>query len=231
MIIIPAGNSKVSWKAGSKLTKTAQFESNMDDNSDADANVDTNVEEVEEKDELFDAAKDFAASSCPEGVKEAIETVEVALDTAKQAIEEVEKNLGVEQGEKEIELSVSNSPEASGVEVELVPEEVEIETNDEKPEAKEVSEVEIEVGDDEDKKTEDKEDTAKKEEIVVKSEDKVEDKKEDGEKECNACMATAATEEEFCRFAKLSNSNRKKLRDYFVNMLQYPKDYVDLLVK
>ena len=42
---------------------------------------------------------------------------------------------------------------------------------------------------------------------------------------------SAATEEEFCRFAKLSPANRKKLGDYWKNMLGFPKDYVDLMVK
>ena len=57
--------------------------------------------------------------------------------------------------------------------------------------------------------------------------------------ETDACMAkgkgksvkTAATEEEFCRFAKLSPSNKQKLARYWTDMLGYPKDWVDLLTK
>ena len=41
----------------------------------------------------------------------------------------------------------------------------------------------------------------------------------------------AATEEEFCRFAKLSPANKAKLANYWTNMLGYPKDWVDLLTK
>jgi hypothetical protein len=41
----------------------------------------------------------------------------------------------------------------------------------------------------------------------------------------------ASTEEEFCRFAKLSPANKAKLANYWSNMLGYPKDWVDLLTK
>ena len=39
------------------------------------------------------------------------------------------------------------------------------------------------------------------------------------------------SEEEFCKYAKLSPQNRAKLADYWVNMLGYPKDYVSLMTK
>lgn len=42
---------------------------------------------------------------------------------------------------------------------------------------------------------------------------------------------SASTGEEFCKFAKLTPANRKKLSDYWVNMLGFPKDYVSLMVK
>ena len=41
----------------------------------------------------------------------------------------------------------------------------------------------------------------------------------------------ASSSEEFCRYAKLSSGNRKKLVDYWVNALGYPRDFVSLLVK
>lgn len=41
----------------------------------------------------------------------------------------------------------------------------------------------------------------------------------------------ASTEEEFTRFAKLSPVNKKKVADYWTNMLGFPKDYVALMVK
>lgn len=41
----------------------------------------------------------------------------------------------------------------------------------------------------------------------------------------------AASAEEFCKYAKLSGQNRKKLKDYWTNMLGYPKDFVDLMTK
>ena len=42
---------------------------------------------------------------------------------------------------------------------------------------------------------------------------------------------SAATEEQFCRYSMISAPNRKKLLDYWVNQLGYPKDYVKLMVK
>ena len=41
----------------------------------------------------------------------------------------------------------------------------------------------------------------------------------------------ASSEEEFCRFAKISPKNRSKLAKYWKNALGYPADYVDLLTK
>jgi len=42
---------------------------------------------------------------------------------------------------------------------------------------------------------------------------------------------SASTEEEFCKFAMLSKANRAKLNDYWINMLGFPKDYVNLMTK
>lgn len=98
---------------------------------------------------------------------------------------------------------------------------------EEKGETEEVAEVEFEVGDD--KAPEIPGEEISNNEIIVESTPDV-----------NACAKTkkdvamdksASTEEEFCRFAKLSPENRKKLANYWVNMLGFPKDYVGLMVK
>lgn len=110
---------------------------------------------------------------------------------------------------------------------------------EEKGETGPVDEVEIEIEDDGVPGEE-----VSDSEIIVQSEpdgmgmgmDKGMDKGMDG---CG-CLAgkgkkgvekVAAVEEEFCKFAKLSTSNKKKLADYWTNMLGYPKDWVDLLTK
>jgi len=46
-----------------------------------------------------------------------------------------------------------------------------------------------------------------------------------------AAMDKSASAEEFCKYAKLSPQNRKKLNDYWSNMLGYPKDFVNLMTK
>ncbi len=46
-----------------------------------------------------------------------------------------------------------------------------------------------------------------------------------------ASMDKSASSEEFCKYAKLSPQNRKKLNDYWTNMLGYPKDFVNLMTK
>ena len=74
-------------------------------------------------------------------------------------------------------------------------------------------------------------------EVEDEVEDKVEDKEKEGgedivvESKPEECSTMASGEEEFCKFAKLSDANRKKLKDFWGGMLGYPADYVALLVK
>ena len=44
-------------------------------------------------------------------------------------------------------------------------------------------------------------------------------------------MTVEASGDEFVKYAKISPKNRKKLRDYWKNMLNYAPDFVDLMVK
>ena len=60
----------------------------------------------------------------------------------------------------------------------------------------------------------------------------------EGEPETEGCMGEdedsvekVASSEEFCKFAKLTPLNKKKLSNYWINMLGYPRDYVNLLTK
>lgn len=51
------------------------------------------------------------------------------------------------------------------------------------------------------------------------------------ETEKEGMQVMMSSDEDFCKFAKLSPQNRSKLSNYWVNMLGYPKDYVSLLTK
>ena len=99
---------------------------------------------------------------------------------------------------------------------------------EEKGETGEATEVEFEVSDD--KVTDIPGKGISDSEIIVESTPALPCACADTKKEVTMDKA-AATEEEFCRFAKLSPANRKKLGDYWVNMLGFPKDYVSLMVK
>jgi hypothetical protein len=228
-IIVPAGNKNVTWspKDEEKLTKTAS----------------KNSVSKEISNPLYEAAKKFmatASDSCVE-CKKPMNFCGCNKDEVKEECKEVKEEVGFEtspvievgtqEGEKTEEEAKSKVEEAVTKLEEVVVDlkdatqkadvaeesEVEIEIVDDKDDKKEVNEVEIEVEDD---KAEDDipgKDTSK-EEIIVESDEPKMDK-------------SAATEEEFCRFAKLSPENKKKLSNYWVNMLNYPKDYVALMTK
>jgi len=225
-IIVPAGNKNIAWspKDEEKLTKTASSGS---------------VEK--ETNPLYEAAKKFmatASDSCVEcnkpmnlcecicDDKNATEVSDVKVD--ENSIVEVETKEGEEMEEKskeaikesvdkleEVVTDLKDAVQKSDVAEES---EIEIEICDDEAKDEEVNEVEIEVEDDKDEEPEVPGKDTSKEEIIVESEEPKMDK-------------SAATDEEFCRFAKLSPENKKKLSNYWINMLNYPKDYVALMTK
>jgi hypothetical protein len=210
-VIIPAGNNKINWspKQEDKLQKTASTDGSV----------------AEESNPLYEAAKKYIAAQSEVNVDETedkdgleievkniedVSEVEVELedsacekiDDAVEKLEEVVADLKGEDDKSEVSEEVAVD-EKKDEEVEI-----EVEVNDEKEvldiPGKDVSNSEI---------------------IVESSPDEVKEDKE-------ACMdKSASTEEEFCRFAKLSPVNKKKLADYWVNALGYPKDFVNLMVK
>lgn len=225
-IIIPAGNKNIAWspKDEEKLTKTASSGS-----------------VAKETNPLYEAAKKFmatASDSCVEcnkpmnlcecicDDKNATEVSDVKVD--ENSIVEVETKEGEEMEDKskeaikesvdkleEVVTDLKDAVQKSDVAEES---EIEIEICDDEAKDEEVNEVEIEVEDDKDEEPEVPGKDTSKEEIVVESEEPKMDK-------------SAATDEEFCRFAKLSPENKKKLSNYWINMLNYPKDYVALMTK
>jgi hypothetical protein len=158
--------------------------------------------------------------------KNATEVSDVKVD--ENSIVEVETKEGEEMEEKskeaikesvdkleEVVTDLKDAVQKSDVAEES---EIEIEICDDEAKDEEVNEVEIEVEDDKDEEPEVPGKDTSKEEIIVESEEPKMDK-------------SAATDEEFCRFAKLSPENKKKLSNYWINMLNYPKDYVALMTK
>lgn len=223
-IIVPAGKKNVVWspvaKKDASLVKTAGVEPGVPDGTGPHGGTDQCP--CVESDPLFDAAKEFAdqAGKGDDSVVE-VKTVgdeeteekgqsdlKEAVEEVKEAVEKVEEAVSkVEVAEEaEIEVEVEDAPEDKKVE------EVEIEVED-VPGEQEVSSGEVMV-------------TSAPENCACAKTDKEEVKKEAKEE-----VKEAAVEEEFCRFGKLSPVNKKKVADYWVNALGFPKDYVNLMVK
>lgn len=226
MIIVPAGNKNVSWSPEEKLTKTASSGSAK-----------------ETQDSVYEAAKKFMATASDsdicvkcnnpsnicecicedEKVKEVMEEgAIVEVETEESEKKEEESRTEIKDAVEKIEEAVSELKDSVQKSDAAEEEEVEIEICDDEDKKEEVEEVEIEVEDDDKKELDIPGKDTSESEIIVESDDKEEEPKMD---------KSAATEEEFCRFAKLSPENKKKLSNYWVNMLNYPKDYVALMVK
>ena len=235
-MIVPAGNKNVEWSPKEeKIQKTAST---------------GKVEVKEEVNPLYEAAKKYAESltkdagiipgvpdgtgphgmgpeegrgmgPCGKGGKDAEETKEddkkeeVVIEPVSEEKKEVEK---VEQAVEKIEEAVGDLKDVVKEEKgEVGEEEVEIEIEDGGEE-----EVEIEIEDEIPGKD------VSQSDIVVESEPDI---KSCAEKKDVQVEKSASTEEEFVKIAKLTPANRKKLADYWTNMLGFPKDYVSLMTK
>ena len=242
-IIVPAGNKNVEWSPKEEpMVKTAS----------------TATDVKEEVSPLYEAAKTFieASERCkdcnkpkglceckkeepkaelpnaacaddkapiveietPEGEKaegDAKEKIEVALDKLEEVVvdlkDAVQQSDVAEEAEIEIEVEDNNMPEIPGKDVSQS--DIIVESTP----ACACAETKKEVKE------------AKKEDKNEKKEDKKEEKKE--EKKEVVMDKSAATEEEFCKFAKLTPANRQKLAKYWKDALGYPADYVSLMVK
>ena len=249
-MIVPAGK-KIDWApSDDKLTKTASTENKEDINPLYEAaksffdNLKKQATEEEKKEDKKEEKKCEKCGKTPcaceqakldektpeikteipgvPGIPEAPKAeVSVSADASSiaDAVKKVEDKAEaaeakIKQVEKAIDAVSDAAAAAKEVVVDLGDEEVEIE-------------VEVDEGTEDDKG-----DKEVGEDIVVKSEPEI---------DAAACgtMASdkvamdksAATEEQFCRYSMISAPNRKKLVDYWVNQLGYPKDYVKLMVK
>ena len=238
-MIVPAGNKNVSWSPKAEvLTKVAS----------------TDAVAQEEVNPLYEAAKKYAESlgiateNCEKCSKTPCECSEVAPS-------EVTSIEVTPTDKKEVvEVAVQKIEEAVGELKDAVCDEVEIDIDIGEP--NEVSEVEIEIPgekvnggeiivESEPKcacatasanpfaaKSDAKSDSASsdtKGSSDAKSDTSSSDKKE--AKTEIVMEKSANAEEKFVKLSMLSKENRKKLMDYWVNMEQFPKDYVALMVK
>jgi hypothetical protein len=238
-----AGNKKVDWSPKG-LTKVASV---------GEAVEETNAlyEAAKKFAQDFSTSKDEevkcekcqnAEGDCKCGVEEVAKKNEAIIEVEtpeNEKLEEASKQKVVEVAEKLEEAVVELKDAVQGVEIaeekeieiEVVPEGAVVEEKaNEKPldipGKKEVEDGGIVV-------------ESKPEEVcdcVAKKEDKKEEVKEDKkeevkeEKKEDKMDKSAATEEEFCKFAKLSSVNKQKLSQYWI-ALGFPKDYVNLMTK
>ena len=259
-IIMPAGNKKVDWSPKEeKVVKTASVQGEVKEEVNAlyeaaklvveaakkcdkcgkkvdkDGKCECKEEKKEEKKEASAETKveekKEACVETPKADASAKDTPPVMKDEKKDVVEVgVPKNdeVIVEPVSEEKE-EVSKTEAAVGKIEEAVIELKEV-VQEEKGETGGVDEVEIEVEDGIPGEE------VSNSEIIVQSEP---GKCDGSGKAMETFMSadksktekTASTEEEFCRFAKLSPANKAKLANYWTNMLGYPKDWVDLLTK
>lgn len=152
--------------------------------------------------ESVEEVSDESEEEAAGSVADAVREVE---DKAAEAEEKVEQVLEAVEGIGEaVDAAKDACSEIAGTDVE------------------DIVEVEIEVEDE-------GSDDEGEEGLIVESEPEDEDLEACAGKE--AAMDKSASAEEFCRYSMISGPNRKKLADYWVNALGYPKDYVKLMVK
>jgi len=227
-IVVPAGNKKLDWSPKEvEMTKVASAGTVVAEEVDSlyeaakkhldsikTAQFEAKEEKTEEK--CKDCGCEKKECKCVQKKEDEV-TIDVGKKAEDKPVEEKAEDSAVAKIEEaviEIEDAVE---EIKGVQTEEVAEEVEIEVKDEGKEVvpgKEVSDGEVIV-------VSEPSPVAcmadKKEEV------KVAEKKEE--------TKVASVDDEFQKYAKLSPENKKKLNNFWTNMLGYPKDYVDLMTK
>lgn len=227
-MIFPASGKKIDWSpsVGGKIQKEAQV-------------VTEGIVEVSEpSDPILDALRNVPTIGTEVG--ELLDKAKSALDEAKDAVEAIEASEVAEGEIKPEDVKPADAPCAPCAEEK--PEEAKKEVEIEIPEKAEADEIEIEIEDEPkaeekaEEKTEEKpaeadlEKESKKEPVAEepKTEEKpAEEKKEDEKMACSASHDFGS----FIHIAKLSKENKKDLVNYWKNMLGYPSEYVDAMVK
>lgn len=229
--IFPASGKKVDWSPDIEvqIKKEAQgFQDGV-------------IEVAEEVDPVLDALQ--GVPTLGEQVGELLDKAKDVLEEANAAVEAIE---GAESKELKGEEIPAEEPKAEEPKAEEAPvseeaEEVEIEI----PSKDEADEIEIEIKE-ESPAEESKEEEIEKEsgaacaeaEPEIKTEakaEKAEEKKAEGEdeKEEEADMAKNAAHDlsKLVHVAKLSKQNKEDLRKYWKDMLGFPPEYVDAMLK
>jgi len=250
-LVIPAGNKSLNWvpqePKNTKLTKTAAIGEEIGEE----------VVEYDSRDALYNAAKEVIDASNED--KDEAEGVgcgqlkgsgngpldgtgcgprSIADESPSEVIEDIAEDVavdGVQDAVEQVEEAVGQIEEAVGALKENV-EGVDALTEDENVEI----EVELEVSDEVSDGVVDDAGEVVDEVVEVTDEvvDDVVDNKEDDlivestEEEDEIAMdKSASVGEEFCKFSKLSPQTRNKVLSYWKDALNYPADYVALMVK
>lgn len=236
-MIVPAGNNKLDWSPkGTKFQKTA---------SDGQGSKDIEV------DALYEAAKGVVeagykedeekSAACGDGVERDEEAIVLDVEEVPEEgmVEEVSEE-GVSQSVSEAVAEVEQKAEDAEAVVEQVEDAIEKieeavegvravtgggDNEGDNEEDNEEVEVEIEeIGEGDDLGEVPGEEEVEEDEVIVEG---GKERMAKGE----ASMGKSASTEEFCKYAKLSPQNKTKLKNYWTNMLGYPKDFVDLMTK
>lgn len=232
-MIVPAGKHSVEWvPAAKKMTKTASEggEAEMVETDSREALYEAAKGVVE----AMDAEKCDKCGKCPCGCANAEagamyedDAAIVEVQDGEEAVEEVAEEASidaVEEAVEKVEEAVEELKDA-------------VEGAEDVEEADDAVEVDVEI-----------EEVPEEEEGIVVESNPLEgcggpmaaseEKTKDGEEAEDTTEASekislekAASSEEFCKFAKLSPQNRKKLQNYWKNALGYPADYVSLMTK
>jgi len=236
-MIVPAGNKMPDWSP--KATKMQKLASDGQEVQDQEVDplleaakgfVEAGKEEVKEASE--EEAEIKEASDCGEMAQDDSVVLDVVEDEVGDNVEDVVEDEAPAQSVSEAVAEV----EAKAEEAEEVVAQVEEAIEKIEEAVQEVREVASGVDDavdevsDEEVVDEDGVDAIPGEE-VVDTEVIVESSPCDLAAETEEGMDKSAASEEFCKFAKLSPQNRKKLSNYWTNMLGYPRDYVNLMTK
>jgi len=235
-MIVPAGNNKLDWSPkATKLQKTAsKGQEGQDIEVDALYEAAKGVIKAAKEEECENCCEKCKCDPCEcedKQEKEAcgammddeaiiLDVEEVPADGLVEEVEEVSDSKSVSEAVAEVEAKAEEA-EAVVEEVELAIDKIEQAVEEVKSvcgKGGEVEEISEEVEETEEETEEDEtevpgEEEVDEDEVIVEGMDK------------------SASAEEFCKYAKLSSQNRKKLKDYWTNMLGYPKDFVDLMTK
>lgn len=247
-VIVPAGKNRRDWvPQESALVKTANTEEAVepkDELLEAAMGVLKRQEEVvveaavEKVCKCAEECKCDGDCNCAEGCK-CEETTEACTASHEEECDEVEIEVEVEE-EKEPE-EVLDEVKEDGVVTEEEEEVVEQAAVEKIKGAVETIEIALEeVTDAEEALTKVKEAVETVEEVHEEMGEGTEETEDTGEVSFTEEIVedsvedepvVASSEEEFCKFAKISPKNRAKIANYWKNSLGYPADYVDLLTK